>query len=102
MGGRGRSEEMGGFNKSQPFWRRLNLLVSMACGRAVQGEAVCMCVCVCVCVCALQSATEVENLKAQVKTLVKELQEPQSKLDEAEKMKKNLQDRCKTHVQCTV
>ncbi|XP_031438547.1 optineurin isoform X2 [Clupea harengus] len=42
-----------------------------------------------------KSATEVENLKAQVKTLVKELQEPQSKLDEAEKMKKNLQDRCR-------
>ena len=61
MGGRGRSEEMGGFNKSQPFWRRLNLLVSMACGRAVQGEAVCMCVCVCVCVCVRERERERER-----------------------------------------
>lgn len=32
-------------------------------------------------------------MKAQMKTLFKELQQAQSKLDEAEGMKKNLQDR---------
>lgn len=41
----------------------------------------------------LQAASEVETLKAQVMTLFKELQQAQSKLDDAEGMKKNLQDR---------
>lgn len=40
-----------------------------------------------------QAASEVENMKSQMKTLFKELQQAQSKLDEAEGMKKNLQDR---------
>ncbi|KAM6985651.1 optineurin isoform 2-T2 [Aplochiton taeniatus] len=40
-------------------------------------------------------ATEVENMKAQMRTLFKELQQAQSKLDEAEGMKKKLQDRCR-------
>uniref|UniRef100_A0A8C9ZGP2 Optineurin n=1 Tax=Sander lucioperca TaxID=283035 RepID=A0A8C9ZGP2_SANLU len=40
-------------------------------------------------------ASEVENLKCQMRTLFKELQQAQSKLDEAEGMKKNLQDRCR-------
>lgn len=40
-----------------------------------------------------QAASEVENLKSQMMTLFKELQQAQSKLDEAEGMKKNLQDR---------
>ncbi|XP_038594229.1 optineurin isoform X1 [Micropterus salmoides] len=42
-----------------------------------------------------QAASEVENLKSQMMTLFKELQQAQSKLDEAEGMKKNLQDRCR-------
>ncbi|KAJ8006904.1 hypothetical protein DPEC_G00112050 [Dallia pectoralis] len=42
-----------------------------------------------------QAASEVENLKAQMMTLFKELQQAQSKLDEADGMKKNLQDRCR-------
>lgn len=40
-----------------------------------------------------QAAAEVENMKSQMMTLFKELQQAQSKLDEAEGMKKNLQDR---------
>lgn len=40
-----------------------------------------------------QAASEVENMKSQMMTLFKELQQAQSKLDEAEGMKKNLQDR---------
>ncbi|GLD70551.1 optineurin isoform X1, partial [Lates japonicus] len=39
-----------------------------------------------------KAASEVENLKSQMMTLFKELQQAQSKLDEAESMKKNLQD----------
>ncbi|XP_010899597.2 optineurin isoform X2 [Esox lucius] len=42
-----------------------------------------------------KAASEVENLKAQMMTLFKELQQAQSKLDEADGMKKNLQDRCR-------
>ncbi|KAM4712201.1 optineurin isoform 2-T2 [Anableps anableps] len=42
-----------------------------------------------------KAASEVENLKSQVRTLFKDLQQAQSKLDEAEGMKKNLQDRCR-------
>ncbi|XP_017288042.1 optineurin [Kryptolebias marmoratus] len=42
-----------------------------------------------------KAASEVENLKSQVMTLFKELQQAQSKLDEAEGMKRNLQDRCR-------
>ncbi|KAK5876723.1 hypothetical protein CesoFtcFv8_026050 [Champsocephalus esox] len=42
-----------------------------------------------------QAASEVENMKSQMMTLFKELQHAQSKLDEAEGMKKNLQDRCR-------
>ncbi|XP_070710159.1 optineurin isoform X2 [Pempheris klunzingeri] len=42
-----------------------------------------------------KAASEVENLKGQVMTLFKELQQAQRKLDEAEGMKKNLQDRCR-------
>ncbi|XP_010787616.1 optineurin [Notothenia coriiceps] len=42
-----------------------------------------------------KSASEVENMKSQMMTLFKELQHAQSKLDEAEGMKKNLQDRCR-------
>uniref|UniRef100_A0A667X1S4 Optineurin n=1 Tax=Myripristis murdjan TaxID=586833 RepID=A0A667X1S4_9TELE len=42
-----------------------------------------------------KAESEVENLKAQMMTLFKELQQAQSKLDEAEGMKKNLQDRCR-------
>lgn len=45
-----------------------------------------------VCV-SFQAASEVENLKSHVRSLFKELQQAQSKLDEAEGMKKNLQDR---------
>uniref|UniRef100_A0A4W5RW19 Optineurin n=1 Tax=Hucho hucho TaxID=62062 RepID=A0A4W5RW19_9TELE len=41
------------------------------------------------------AVSEVENLKAQMMTLFNELQQAQSKLDEAEGMKKNLQDRCR-------
>uniref|UniRef100_A0A3Q3QK40 Optineurin n=1 Tax=Monopterus albus TaxID=43700 RepID=A0A3Q3QK40_MONAL len=41
------------------------------------------------------AASEVENLKSQMMTLFKELQHAQSRLDEAEGMKKNLQDRCR-------
>ncbi|CAK6959882.1 optineurin isoform X2 [Scomber scombrus] len=41
------------------------------------------------------AASEVENLKSQMMTLFKDLQQAQSKLDEAEGMKKNLQDRCR-------
>ncbi|XP_030634142.1 optineurin isoform X2 [Chanos chanos] len=44
---------------------------------------------------AAKSASEVENLKAQMRSLCKELQQAQSKLDEAENMKRNLQDRCR-------
>ncbi|AWO97748.1 putative optineurin [Scophthalmus maximus] len=40
-----------------------------------------------------KTASEVENLKSQMMTLFKELQHAQSKLDEAEGMKRNLQDR---------
>uniref|UniRef100_A0A1A7WSI8 Optineurin n=1 Tax=Iconisemion striatum TaxID=60296 RepID=A0A1A7WSI8_9TELE len=40
-----------------------------------------------------KAASEVENLKSQVRTLFKDLQHAQCKLDEAEGMKKNLQDR---------
>lgn len=40
-----------------------------------------------------QAASEVENLKSQVMSLYKELQQAQSKLNQAEGMKKNLQDR---------
>lgn len=36
-------------------------------------------------------------MKSQMKTLFKELQQAQSKLDEAEGMKKNLQDRLQPH-----
>uniref|UniRef100_A0A674A3W6 Optineurin n=1 Tax=Salmo trutta TaxID=8032 RepID=A0A674A3W6_SALTR len=42
-----------------------------------------------------QAASEVEDLKAQMMSLFSELQQAQSKLDEAEGMKKNLQDRCR-------
>ncbi|KAK5849108.1 hypothetical protein PBY51_008776 [Eleginops maclovinus] len=42
-----------------------------------------------------KAASEVENMKSQMMTLFKELQQAQSKLDEAEGMKKNLQDRCR-------
>uniref|UniRef100_A0A3Q3WFC4 Optineurin n=1 Tax=Mola mola TaxID=94237 RepID=A0A3Q3WFC4_MOLML len=41
------------------------------------------------------AASEVENMKSQMMALFKELQQAQSKLDEAEGMKKNLQDRCR-------
>ncbi|XP_043964490.1 optineurin isoform X1 [Gambusia affinis] len=71
-------------------------------------EKVCVCECVCVCLfisssssrmcldcLLLQAASEVENLKSQVKKLFRDLQQAQSKLDEAECMKKNLQDRCR-------
>lgn len=40
-----------------------------------------------------QAVSEVEDLKAQMMSLFSELQQAQSKLDEAEGMKKNLQDR---------
>ncbi|MEQ2157793.1 hypothetical protein GOODEAATRI_005506 [Goodea atripinnis] len=43
----------------------------------------------------MTAASEVENLKSQMMTLFKDLQQAQSKLDEAEGMKKNLQDRCR-------
>ncbi|KAL4660305.1 optineurin-like isoform X3 [Arapaima gigas] len=39
--------------------------------------------------------TEVESLKAQMMTLFKDLQQAQSNLNNAEEMKKNLQDRCR-------
>uniref|UniRef100_H2TNH3 Optineurin n=2 Tax=Takifugu rubripes TaxID=31033 RepID=H2TNH3_TAKRU len=42
-----------------------------------------------------KAQSEVESMKSQMKTLFKELQQAQSKLDEAEGMKKNLQDRCR-------
>ncbi|RVE56281.1 hypothetical protein OJAV_G00219800 [Oryzias javanicus] len=42
-----------------------------------------------------KAASEVENLKSQMRTLFKDLQQAQSKLDDAEGMKKNLQDRCR-------
>ncbi|XP_041819825.1 optineurin [Chelmon rostratus] len=42
-----------------------------------------------------KAVSEVENLKSHMMTLFKELQQAQSKLDEAEGMKKNLQDRCR-------
>uniref|UniRef100_A0A3P9K6H1 Optineurin n=1 Tax=Oryzias latipes TaxID=8090 RepID=A0A3P9K6H1_ORYLA len=42
-----------------------------------------------------KAASEVENLKSQVRTLFRDLQQAQSKLDDAEGMKKNLQDRCR-------
>ncbi|NP_001421408.1 FIP2-like isoform 1 [Salmo salar] len=42
-----------------------------------------------------KAASEVEDLKAQMMSLFSELQQAQSKLDEAEGMKKNLQDRCR-------
>ncbi|XP_062851217.1 optineurin [Trichomycterus rosablanca] len=42
-----------------------------------------------------KAASEVENLKAQLMTLFKDLQKAQSNVDEAENMKRNLQDRCK-------
>ncbi len=45
-----------------------------------------------------QAASEVENLKSQMMTLFKELQQAQSKLDEAEGMKKNMQDRLGPHI----
>lgn len=44
---------------------------------------------------AAKASSEVENLKSQVMTLYKDLQQAQSKLDEAEGMKKNLTDRCR-------
>lgn len=37
-------------------------------------------------------------MKSQMKTLFKELQQAQSKLDEAEGMKKNMQDRLQPHL----
>lgn len=46
-----------------------------------------------------QAASEVENMKSQMMTLFKELQQAQSKLDEAEGMKKNLQDRSGPYTQ---
>ncbi|XP_030006149.1 optineurin isoform X1 [Sphaeramia orbicularis] len=51
-----------------------------------------------------KATSEVENLKSQMMTLFKELQQAQSKLDEAEGMKKNLQDRLcsNTHTYSTV
>uniref|UniRef100_A0A3B4AXQ7 Optineurin n=1 Tax=Periophthalmus magnuspinnatus TaxID=409849 RepID=A0A3B4AXQ7_9GOBI len=49
----------------------------------------------CINICTSQVASEVENLKSQVMTLYKDLQQAQSKLDEAEGMKKNLTDRCR-------
>lgn len=52
-----------------------------------------VCLCVCVIPGIFQAASEVENLKSQMMTLFKDLQQAQSKLDEAEGMKKNLQDR---------
>ncbi|XP_064864285.1 optineurin-like isoform X1 [Oncorhynchus nerka] len=42
-----------------------------------------------------KAASEVEDLKAQMMTLFNELQQAQSKLDEAEGLKMNLQDRCR-------
>ncbi|KAF7228847.1 optineurin [Nothobranchius furzeri] len=42
-----------------------------------------------------KAASEVENLKSQVRMLFKDLQQALCKLDEAEGMKKNLQDRCR-------
>ncbi|XP_028306306.1 optineurin isoform X2 [Gouania willdenowi] len=42
-----------------------------------------------------KAASEVENLKFQTKSLFAELQQAQNKLDEAEGMKRNLQDRCR-------
>ncbi|XP_070997972.1 optineurin-like isoform X2 [Oncorhynchus clarkii lewisi] len=42
-----------------------------------------------------KAVSEVEDLKAQMMTLFNELQQAQSKLDEAEGMKMNLQDRCR-------
>ncbi|XP_067110937.1 optineurin [Osmerus mordax] len=42
-----------------------------------------------------KAESEVEHLQSQMMTLFKELQQAQSKLDEAEGMKKNLQDRCR-------
>ncbi|XP_015207950.1 optineurin isoform X2 [Lepisosteus oculatus] len=41
------------------------------------------------------STTEVENLKSQMKSLFKELQQAQSKLDDAEDMKRNLHNKCR-------
>ena len=43
--------------------------------------------------CVSQTESEVEHLQGQMMTLFKELQQAQSKLDEAEGMKENLQDR---------
>ncbi|XP_054596019.1 optineurin isoform X3 [Nothobranchius furzeri] len=43
----------------------------------------------------LEAASEVENLKSQVRMLFKDLQQAHCKLEEAEGMKKNLQDRCR-------
>uniref|UniRef100_A0A3B5L9D5 Optineurin n=1 Tax=Xiphophorus couchianus TaxID=32473 RepID=A0A3B5L9D5_9TELE len=71
---------------------------------AAKEEKVCVCVCLfisssssrmCLDCPLLQAASEVENLKSQVRTLFRDLQQAQSKLDEAEGMKKNLQDRCR-------
>lgn len=45
-----------------------------------------------------QAQSEVESMKSQMKTLFKELQQAQSKLDEAEGMKKNMQDRLQPHL----
>ncbi|XP_056433922.1 optineurin isoform X2 [Gadus chalcogrammus] len=42
-----------------------------------------------------QAASEVENLRTQFGSLFHELQQAQNKLDEAEGMKKGLQDRCR-------
>ncbi|XP_030197681.1 optineurin isoform X1 [Gadus morhua] len=42
-----------------------------------------------------QAVSEVENLRAQMLSLFNELQQAQNKLDEAEGMKKGLQDRCR-------
>lgn len=45
-----------------------------------------------------QAQSEVESMKSQMKTLFNELQQAQRKLDEAEGMKKNLQDRLQPHL----
>nr|XP_057934633.1 optineurin [Doryrhamphus excisus] len=42
-----------------------------------------------------KAPSELETIKSQMRTLFNELQQAQSKLDEAEGMKKNLQDRCR-------
>ena len=49
--------------------------------------------CVCVTVSQDQGASEVETLRAQMQSLFDDLQKAQNKLDQAEDMKKGLQDR---------